>query len=845
MPTGLVRPARRKQPRITARLWSASLVLLHACAHAQTAATDSTDLFQRAFGQRQRSAAQQIALPVSVDDREVGLIKAHIRGTHVELDRKELASLLKPLLQDRVLRQLLPGGGRSDRIALEDLRLLGLEANYSADRIALEIGVPLALRDIQPLSLKTRAEDADYNTPLRIRPQPWSFIGNLRWAMSMQDGNGTASQYGRLMMDAAGRWHEWVLEGNGTLGSMDSARSFSRQDLRLVRDWAPEAVRLTLGDVATIGQGGSSSLTLGGVHVARLFGLNPSLSTQSLPGATLALPKGATVDMSVNGLPANTLRLGPGVYKLSDLPVFAGANAVELTITEPGGQVSRRSFDYFFNASLLRPGLHEYDLALGYPVSFDGNGRSYDTRQRMMSAWWRRGWTDSLTAGISLQTRNSASLDARMQGLDAVWATLAGDFSGWLAQSRHGTFGGQAGSLQWRWVSSTQQDASRSWSASVQGSQYSEGFAPVTSDRPGPALRDVGLRLSLLWQGGWRGNLGSIRRNNISSGERSSETSLSLRHRIGPYWSAEATLAWRRLGQEQDRNIAFLLSRSGGNTDTDTRWQTTASIQSQDQRLQWDGAVSGRGAWLGSNTAWQMGANHSEALSGQASSAQMRALSGRLDSGLFLSENRSSSGNTRQVEATLAGAVVASADGGWNWSSPVTDSAVQFKPYKGYEEIKLLVDPQFDRAALTSDRFGTPPLANLSAYVPRELQLDFENLPAGRGIGMDRPVLAPAYRSVLVVPFGSNAQTQVRGLLLDSGGEPQPLQALLLFDSTGRKVTDLFTNRKGQFTSSQLAPGRYALKQPGNDAELASVQVQETDAGILDIGTVQIKGDEP
>ena len=835
-----------KPLRVAARLCGWCLILLPAWATAQKPAPNNTDLFQRAFGQRQKTTVQRIAVPVWVDEQEIGQVNAQIRGTQIELERQKLVALLKPVLQEQVLAKLRPAADKPERVGLEELWQLGLPGTYSAERVMLEIAVPLALRNTQLLSMKPRPEETGENPEQQVRPQPWSFIGNVRWATSMQESNGASSQLGRLQLDGGGRWKEWVVEGNGMLDSQAAGGSFVRQDLRLVRDWAPEAVRLMVGDVASANQGGSASLALGGVRLARLFGLNPAMSTQSLPGTTLALPRGATVEVNVNGLAGNTLRLGPGVYKLSDLPVFSGSNAVELTITEPGGQVSRRSFDYFFNATLLKPGLTEYDLALGYPLVFSDGGRSYDLSQRMMSAWWRRGWNDNLTAGISLQTRNGTSANARLLGTDAVWSSRVGDFSGWLAQSRHEGFGGQAGALQWRWVSSTQEAARNSWSASIQGSQYGEGYTPVSADQPGSAMRDLGLRLSLSWDGRWRGSLGNLRRNYALTDNESRETSLSLRHRLSPYWSAEASVVRRRQDQTQDTNIALLLTRSSSNVgDTDTNWQTSTSFQSQDQRLQWDGALGGRTNWLGSDTSWQMGANHTMASSEQTSSLQMRALNGRAESNLFLSESNGGGGNVRQIEASVAGAVVASADGGWGWASPVNDSAVQFKPYKGYEGLKLLVDPQFDRALLTSDRFGTPPLPQLSAYVPRDIQLDVENLPAGRSLGNDRFSLLPAYRSVLVVPFGSNAQTQVRGQLLDKRGKPMPLQSLLLVSGNGDKIVDLFTNRKGLFKSAELPPGRYTLRQPETNAELASILIKEDDTSMIDIGAVRIPGDAP
>jgi hypothetical protein len=129
--------------------------------------------------------------------------------------------------------------------------------------------------------------------------------------------------------------------------------------------------------------------------------------------------------------------------------------------------------------------------------------------------------------------------------------------------------------------------------------------------------------------------------------------------------------------------------------------------------------------------------------------------------------------------------------------------------------------------------------------VPRQLQLDIENLPPGLSLGSDRPLLLPAYRSVLVVPVGSNARTQVTGRLLGPKQMPAPLHTLLLTQAGASDSLDLFTNRKGMFMSSQLTPGAYELSQPGSSQVLARFVVGEETEGIMDIGIIQMSGEKP
>ena len=84
---------------------------------------------------------------------------------------------------------------------------------------------------------------------------------------------------------------------------------------------------------------------------------------------------------------------------------------------------------------------------------------------------------------------------------------------------------------------------------------------------------------------------------------------------------------------------------------------------------------------------------------------------------------------------------------------------------------------------------GAPVLSDLVAYSPRVIQLDAENLPPGRSLGVDRPLLKPTYRSLLQVPVGSDAITQVKGQLLAADGQPLALQAVRLMALDGSVQT--------------------------------------------------------
>ena len=831
-----------------------AFALLHAQAvQAQVtspaSANDASTLFNQAFAQRKKTTVQKIALPVFLDGKELGVIKTQIRADGIEVERLAFVALLEPILLPQWLAPLTANPGGAAWIDLEEVNATGGTAKYAAQRLAIDLDLPLHLRKIESISLGARQLVVP---PGALRPEPWSWIVNGRWVMAQQSAADASAVSGRLYPDVAGRWEDWVFEGSGayTLSGLD-AGAWSRASTRLVRDLPTDAIRLSLGDVNSSSHASATSLALGGLSLSRTFSLNPALPVQSEPGTALSLQQGGAVDVRVNGVLARTLQLGPGVYQLSEIPVFTGANAVELTVVEPGGKTRVLVFDYFYDATLLKSGVTEYELVLGSPALDAPAGRSYAAGQMLLSGWWRRGWSDALSAGVSWQLRDAPGLSAQVVGADAVWATPLGNVSGWWGQSRHPGFVGQALSAQWRWNQQMRRDnrettPARSLFIIAQASASTQGYAPISVDQPRPAQSDLGLRLGVLWADGFSGSLSASLRNSKASADKASGISVGLRRRIDRNWSLDGSISSFRQGAAQDTNLGVLLTYSGSaNTDTGVFWQSTATYQSKDQRKEWGADVAGNNTWMGSDAAWQFNGTHSDALSGQDAATRVRAWMGRAEGIVTARQSRGSNGTSSLVEASLASALVISKGGGWGWSAPVYDSAAQFRPYKGYEGLKLLVDARSEMSALTSDKFGTPPLSSLSAYVTRELQIDLEDLPPGMGLGEDRPVLLPGYRSVVVVPVGSRARTQVSGRLMGANQQPLPLNGITLTGLNPSQTMDLFTNRKGLFLSPQLPPGVYELRLPGEVGPLARFEVTEEQGGVLDIGAVQTPADSP
>jgi outer membrane usher protein len=826
-------------------------IMAHSPVAQAQAADASKALFEQAFAQRRKTTVQQIALPTTLDGRELGVIDAQIRADGVWVSRETLSKMLKNILNSDAAAALFVATPPGDWISTATLQTLGIDAEYSSQSITLEVKIPLSLRRLQVLTVDGRsyqlADPDSPNAENTISPEYWSLIANTRWVVTQTATDAGALNTGRTYLDGAQRLGNWVLEAAGSVPLGSKSGASSRDLTRLVRDWPQQAVRLALGDMTSSSRPGMPSVSMAGLQLSRRFNLNPGLNPQSQPGERLSLPAGAAVDVRSNGFLTRTLQLAPGVYELRDIPVFTGANEVELSVVEPGGRVSFRRFDYFFDASLLSPGLSEFDVAVGQPSQAAAGGLSYLAAQQVASVSWRQGLLANVTGGAAAQTRKDNFGSARVIQTDGLWATPWGTALAYVTRNQHPTFSGQSESLQWRWQSAARPadtGGSWSWSTVAQTTRRGQGHSVLSSNTPSGASRDNGIRLSALTPGGLSTSISAAQRSGNLAADNSKTLGLSLRQSLDRRWSLEATL-----GRQQDPlriNHFFSVSlRFSGERQADgTAIRASAGYQSQDRRLQTDAEATGITTVAGADAPWRVMAGTGHGDSGKEASLRGALVTSRADLAALMIDNRTPGGWSRLTQASFASALVAS-PGGWGITRPVSDSAALVVPRPGYEKLSIYVDPMLDRSAAASDRFGAPMLHDLNAYTPRVIQLDVANLPPGRGLGVDRPLLLPTYRSVSIVPLGSNANVQYSGKLLNDAGQPAALVALRLTPVGKGEPVELFTSRRGLFTSPPLPPGRYWLTMPGEAQPLKQLQINDGEAGLIDLGTLTMPGSRP
>lgn len=815
-------------------------------------------LFENVFGQRKARASQRISVPLTVDQRELGLVELDLAANPIRASTKTLAEVLKNTIKPDVLATLVREPSTA-WIGLDELAKLGIKATYSAQKIALDLDIDLSIRLERSIQIDQRRGQGEETTLPIAEVQEQSLIWNTRLVQSWQlSSTAPAVQRGRLFNDWAGRSQNWVAEVSGSFATDGTEKGFNRTDSRLMRDWSDQAVRLTLGDTLSTTKGALGSKVFGGIRLTRQFSINPKINNLSQPSDRLALKSASAVDVDVNGFVMRTLRLDPGVYNLRDIYAFQGANDVSIRIVEPGGRVTVRRFDYFFDSTLLAKDLHEWDVAWGAPSSVLSTGRQYEGSSKVGSGWWRKGWSSNVTAGLGFQSMDGVGVKARVTQMEGAWANQWGAWTSWLASSSREIATntdlngrGLAQMLQWRTQTNHRPQTTVNGSLTVQITRLGKQYSAVDSLSSSFASNDAGVRAGLAWDGNWSASLAASRRVSEDPSLSNRALTLGIGRRIDKEWSAEGTL-----GQLQNagvtQNFATVALRyspavinSGIDRSVDTTsWRASSSYQSVDRRWQNDVEATGLTNSIVDGT-WRVNGGYTHSSSREEASFRSRIQTTRGESTWSTIQTQDAvSGASAYHEWTLSNAIVMSSAGA-RISSPVYDSAVVFKPRAGFESYKLLVDPQYDRVAAASDRWGTPVLANVFSYSVREVQLDLENLPPAKGLGPDRWILFPKYRSVIEIPVGSNANTQVSGTLTNVAGVPIALQSLRVIPQAqagaGAAPIELFTNRKGQFMTPSLPPGRYQIIRLLDDAMIYQFEISPDQSGVSVIGTLKVK----
>lgn len=183
--------------------------------------------------------------------------------------------------------------------------------------------------------------------------------------------------------------------------------------------------RYLAGDLVTGALTWNSAVRLGGVQVARNFGLRPDLITYPLPrfSGDAAVP--TSVDLFINNAKVSSADLNPGPYTVSNVPYISGAGSATVVTTDALGRQVTTDVPFYVTNSLLQQGLFDYSLSVG-KLREDYGLKNFSYGSQVSSGTFRYGINDYITA----ESHAEIGETLRLGGLGGTfglgnWGTLS------------------------------------------------------------------------------------------------------------------------------------------------------------------------------------------------------------------------------------------------------------------------------------------------------------------------------------------------------------------------------------------------------------------------------------
>ncbi len=169
---------------------------------------------------------------------------------------------------------------------------------------------------------------------------------------------------------------------------LESTYTFSLSD---------SAITARAGDFISNGTNWTRPVRMGGAQIQRDFTLRSDIVTRPIPVVSGSAAAPSTVDVFINGLKAYSQDVGSGPYRLSNLPLMAGAGDARVVVRDATGRETETTMPLSNPIRLLRPGLFDFSVEAGFARrNFGILSDDYDKRP-IGSATLRRGINPWLT----------------------------------------------------------------------------------------------------------------------------------------------------------------------------------------------------------------------------------------------------------------------------------------------------------------------------------------------------------------------------------------------------------------------------------------------------------------
>ncbi|WP_374523746.1 hypothetical protein [Sphingopyxis sp.] len=781
--------------------------------------------------------------PLTFQNKSLGDIPMRLTADdRFLLDAAVFMKLMKPVLNDEAQASLAGRLQGLENFGPDDLDRTGVQLTYDPSTLAVVVvEVDAEQRAIENLFAPPRDDLND------ISLQPASFSAFLNLGV-LETYVWESSDHAppTVNFDGAIRFGRFVFEGDAQVGQRfglaNSQYKFTRNYARLVYDEPEDYRRWFAGDLDTETRGFQSYVQMGGIGVLRQRRrFNAFRSAVLQADRQLILQRDSTVRFLRNGTLYRELRLQPGRYDFSSLPLIAGSNDIQIQVTDNSGAVQNLSYQQYLDPIDLDPGDFEYAAYLG-PISRTFGGAPDYRGTVAFSGFFRKAFFNAPAVGIGFQaSKDVQTLTGQTQFVLPNGGRLLLDAGASHAKSVGGGF---AGGVSYEHFFDR---GNNSDTLTVRADYYSPRFSTLSNiDAINSSALTLSAQYTRMFSEKFMVSTNASYIQGRNGNGRTYRVGSTAYYRFDRKWTLRGGIDYARFPANfsTGRGVSFNI---GIVFQPDYRRRAEARFESRDHLTELSYNQSSQNlldsVGFGGVAAYEDGQVRGQGYATYSAN--------RFDASFSHATFGPNFSRFADVNATTVrlGTTIAYADGVVGIGRRINDSFMLLKPYDNLGKRSVVVGQSLakDDYIARSGALGAAVDNFLGSYVAQSVQYDVENAPPGYDIGTGVIRVKPPYKSGYVARIGTDAFATAMGTLELPGGKPVSLiggRVTLLDIRAGDapKPIPFFTNSVGRFAVPSLIPGRRYLVEtygPNGTIDKSFEFSVPTDTdGLVKLGTV-------
>ena len=567
-----------------------------------------------------------------------------------------------------------------------------------------------------------------------------------------------------------------------------------------------------IGDFTGGGAPLGGSPLMGGISITKNYSVNPYFIRY--PALTLegSIETPSHIEVYINDILTRREKLSPGEFAFTDVPATIGLGDARIVIKDAYGRETEISRPFYYSERLLRKGLHEYNVGLGFLREFMGQ-EDFSYGDLAFIGLHNYGFSDTFKAGYSFEMTDN--LVSAGPTASFVLPRIGGSIDAGVSASRSAGQIGRGGFMGYGF-------RGRVFNAGINMRGFSREFTNLSM-----GTGAVGPKFQLSSVAGV--HLGRI-------GSASLEYSESI-----PHDGADTTGYGISYNKQLLRNVAFFAKGSSIHTQgedpvnevflgmhitMDKNISASLNYDNRDGEEVWKAGVR-------KNIALARGFGFSADIEKREDMTNKFAdLRYQGNYGIYDLDYRSAENNENYTVSAAGG--LGYIDGSFFLSRPITDSfaKVQVGDLEG-----VRVNYYGNETSVT-DRKGEAIVPVVQSFHDNRIEIAKDDVPIEYNIPSPAFYINPLYRSGSVVRFDvTKLQAFYGNIFIKDGEKLLPVEFSILKIFLKDKIVEGLIGKDGEFYFENVPPGAYQAKVFFKGEECVfNVTIPESDEVMVDIG---------